>query len=178
MAELTSLSDDQLLALYHNDFSNVSDDDLRAMHASTDPAPDIGRGRESMVSALRGIPIAGAYADKGAAAFNAAASGLGVDTGLSNADNFSDRMAENEKTIGRSTDAFEKANPIGTTIGKIAIGVRLWRLPSRLRLRHLVSQAAFLHAWPQAVLATLYWAVRMQVCEAMTLVLALYSVAC
>jgi hypothetical protein len=85
------------------------------------PAPDIGDGRASMVAALRGVPVLGAYADKGAAALNAAAQPL-TDTGLSNAGSFFDRMNEDEKTIKAGTDAFEKTHPIGTTVGKLAIG--------------------------------------------------------
>jgi hypothetical protein len=77
--------------------------------------------RASGVAALRGIPIVGAYADKLAAAINAGAQPF-TETGLSHADNFSDRMAENEKTIKDTTDAFEKANPIGTTVGKMVLG--------------------------------------------------------
>ena len=85
------------------------------------PAPDIGDGRASGVAAFRGIPVLGAYADKGAAALNAAAQPF-TETGLSNAPSFSERMAENEKTIGAGTNEFERTHPIGTTVGKMAIG--------------------------------------------------------
>lgn len=90
-------------------------------HPDPPPAPDIGEDRKSTVSALRGIPIVGAYVDKGTAALNAAAQPF-TETGLSNADNFSDRMAENEKTIKAATDAYEASHPIGTTAGKVALG--------------------------------------------------------
>ena len=89
--------------------------------ASTLSAPDIGDGRASGVAAFRGIPVLGAYADKATAALNAVAQPL-TETGLSKAPSFFDRMAENEKTIGAATDAFEKSHPVGTTVGKIAIG--------------------------------------------------------
>lgn len=85
------------------------------------PAPDIGENRESAIAALRGIPIVGAYADKGAAALNAALQPV-MDGGLSKAGTFGDRMAENEKTIKSATDAYEASHPIGTTAGKMAMG--------------------------------------------------------
>lgn len=84
-------------------------------------APDLGDNRASMLSALRGIPIAGAYADKGAAMLNAAAQPL-LETGLSHAPTYDERVAENETRLKAGTDKFEHANPIGTTIGKMAIG--------------------------------------------------------
>lgn len=84
-------------------------------------APDIGENRESTVAALRGIPIAGAYVDKGVAALNAAAQPL-LETGLSHADTFGERMAENEKKVKAATNAYEASHPIGTTVGKVALG--------------------------------------------------------
>lgn len=90
-------------------------------HPAAPLAPDIGENRESAIAALRGIPIAGAYVDKAAAALNAVAQPY-TETGLSKADNFSDRMDENEKTIKAATDAYETSHPIGTTVGKVALG--------------------------------------------------------
>jgi hypothetical protein len=84
-------------------------------------APDIGENRQSTIAALRGIPIAGAYVDKGAAALNAAAQPY-LETGLSHAGTFAEREAENEKLIKEATDAYEASHPIGTTAGKIAMG--------------------------------------------------------
>ena len=85
------------------------------------PAPDIGENRMSTIAALRGIPIAGAYVDKGVAALNAAAQPV-TETGLSHAPTFGQRMAENEAKIKASTDAYEASHPIGTTVGKMALG--------------------------------------------------------
>jgi hypothetical protein len=110
--------DDSFLAL-SPDQQQTTVDHIAASLAP--PAPDIGDGRASTVAALRGIPIAGAYVDKGAAALNAAAQPF-TETGLSNAPSFSERMAENEKTIGAGTNEFERTHPIGTTVGKMAIG--------------------------------------------------------
>lgn len=84
-------------------------------------AAPIGDGRASMVAALRGVPVLGAYADKGAAMLNAAAQPL-TETGLSHAGSYSEREAENEGLIKGATDKFEKDNPIGTGVGKFAVG--------------------------------------------------------
>jgi hypothetical protein len=85
-----------------------------------DVAP-IGDNRASTIAALRGIPLAGAYVDKGTALLNAAAQPW-LETGLSHAGTFAERAAENEKTIKAATDKFEKDHPIGTGVGKFAIG--------------------------------------------------------
>ena len=110
--------DDSFLALSRED-QQTTVEHIAASLAP--PAPDIGDGRASGVAAFRGIPVLGAYADKGAAALNAAAQPF-TETGLSNAPSFSERMAENEKAIGAGTNEFERTHPIGTTVGKIAIG--------------------------------------------------------
>lgn len=87
-----------------------------------DSAPaDIGTDRAATVAALRGIPIAGAYADKGAAYLNAAAQPL-METGLSHAGTFSERAAENEKTIKAATDQREKDHPIESAVEKLVMG--------------------------------------------------------
>src|SRR4051812_12111380 len=54
------------------------------------PTPDIGEYRESLVAALRGIPIGGAYADKATAMLNAAAQPF-LETGLSHAPTYAER---------------------------------------------------------------------------------------
>jgi hypothetical protein len=69
----------------------------------------------------RGIPIAGAYADKVTAALNAAAQPL-TETGPSHAPTFSERMGR-ERTENQSrTDAYEVSRPVGTAIAKFALG--------------------------------------------------------
>lgn len=85
------------------------------------PAPDIGENRQSAIAALRGIPIVGAYVDKGTAMLNAAAQPI-TETGLSHAGTYGERVAENEKLIKEATDAYEASHPIGTTVGKVALG--------------------------------------------------------
>jgi hypothetical protein len=70
MSDLSNLSNDQLTALYHGDFSKLSDDDLKALHAATTPNPvsvnNVGR------SFATGVPIVGGLLDKADAATNAA----------------------------------------------------------------------------------------------------------
>jgi hypothetical protein len=89
--------------------------------APSDAPSDIGDNRASALAALRGIPILGAYADKGVAALNAAAQPF-TETGLSDAPTFSERMAADEAHLKSSTDAYEASHPIGTDIGKAALG--------------------------------------------------------
>jgi hypothetical protein len=110
--------DDSFLKLSPEEQQHTVDEIASSL---TPAAPDIGENRESAVAALRGIPIAGAYVDKATAALNALAQPL-TETGLSNAGTFGERMAENERTIRAATDAYEKSHPIGTTVGKIALG--------------------------------------------------------
>jgi hypothetical protein len=81
----------------------------------------IGDNRASTIAALRGIPLAGAYVDKGTALLNAAAQPW-LETGLSHAGTFAERTAENEKTIKAAIDQYGKEHPIGTGIGKLAVG--------------------------------------------------------
>ena len=66
--------------------------------------PDIGENRMSAIAALRGLPVAGAFVDKGAAALNAAAQPV-TETGLSHAPSFGQRMTENEAKIKAATVA-------------------------------------------------------------------------
>jgi hypothetical protein len=82
----------------------------------------IGHIQASTIAALRGIPLAGAYVDKGAAMLNAAAQPW-LETGLSHAGTFAQRMAENEPTIKAATDQYEKDHPIETGISKTAVGI-------------------------------------------------------
>jgi hypothetical protein len=89
--------------------------------SSEDAVAPIGDNRASTIAALRGIPLAGAYVDKGTALLNAAAQPW-LETGLSHAGTFAERTAENQKTIKAATDQFEKEHPIGTRVGKFAIG--------------------------------------------------------
>lgn len=84
-------------------------------------ASPIGDDRAATVAALRGIPLAGAYVDKGAAMLNAVAQPF-TETGLSHADNYADRAAENEKTIKAAADKYENDHSIETGIGKTVVG--------------------------------------------------------
>lgn len=92
-----------------------------AAPAEAAPAP-IGDNRAGMVANLRGIPIAGAYADKATAYLNAVPGLAAPDSGMSTAPNFLDRAAENEKKITPAVDAYEKAHPVETGVGKFAAG--------------------------------------------------------
>jgi hypothetical protein len=74
------------------------------------------------LSSLRGIPLGGAFVDKGAALLSAAMQPW-HDTGLSHAGTIWQREAENEKTIKTETDQFEKDHPIETGIGKAVAGI-------------------------------------------------------
>jgi hypothetical protein len=90
--------------------------------AKADEGPnEIGDNRASVVAGLRGAPVIGAYADKGAAMLNAALQPL-TETGLSHAGTYAERLAENEPKIKQATDAYEKVHPIETTAGKFAVG--------------------------------------------------------
>lgn len=83
--------------------------------------PEDTSSRPAGVSFLRGIPIAGAYADKAAAALNAAAQPL-IETGLSNAPSFSQRYAENLPRITAQADKFGKEHPIESTVDELLGG--------------------------------------------------------
>lgn len=89
-------------------------------HLGTDANP-IGDDRAATVAGLRGIPLVGAYVDKGAAMLNAAAQPF-TETGLSHADTYADRVAENEKTVKTATDRYEADHPIETGVGKTFVG--------------------------------------------------------
>lgn len=81
----------------------------------------IGQGRAEGVNVLRGIPIAGAYADKAAAALNAAAEPV-MSTGLSKAPSFGERMSENERLIREGADAYAREKPIAAMAEQFAGG--------------------------------------------------------
>lgn len=82
---------------------------------------DIGQGRAEGTNFLRGVPIAGAYADKAAAALNAAAQPV-METGLSNAPSFGERYSENERRIKEGTDAYNREKPIASMAQQFAGG--------------------------------------------------------
>lgn len=82
---------------------------------------DIGQGRAEGVQMLRGVPIAGAYADKAAAALNAAAQPI-METGLSKAPTFGERMTENERRIKAGADQYQQENPIKAGVEQFAGG--------------------------------------------------------
>jgi hypothetical protein len=85
-------------------------------------AEDIGQGRAEGVQFLRGVPIAGAYADKAAAALNAAAAPLISTPGMSNAPTFGERMSENEKRIKAGADKYAAEHPVAAGIEQFAGG--------------------------------------------------------
>jgi len=92
-----------------------------AVAARATAIKDIGQGRAEGVQMLRGVPIAGAYADKATAALNAAAEPL-FDTGLSKAKTFGERMAENERRVKSGANAYQEENPIKAGIEQLAGG--------------------------------------------------------
>jgi hypothetical protein len=77
--------------------------------------------RPAGVSFLRGIPVAGAYADRAAAALNAAAQPV-LETGLSNKPSFGERYEENKQRIKEQTDQFGEQHPIEATVDQLAGG--------------------------------------------------------
>lgn len=93
--------------------------DPAAEHAAS--IKDVGQGRAEGVQMLRGVPIAGAYADKAAAALNAAAQPI-METGLSKAPTFAARMAENQQRIKAGADAYEAENPIKAGVEQMTGG--------------------------------------------------------
>jgi hypothetical protein len=115
--------DDSFLKLSPEEQDSTVAEIARSIGPPSGPAaaPDIGDNRASLVAGLRGIPIAGAVADYGTAALNAAAQPL-LETGMSHAPTFSERLAENRPKVTAGTNAYETSHPIGTTIGKMAIG--------------------------------------------------------
>jgi len=80
-------------------------------------AAPIGDDRAMGIAALRGIPFAGAYVDRGTAVLNAAAQPF-LETGLSHAGTFAARTTENERTIKGATDQYESDHPIKTSAGR------------------------------------------------------------
>jgi hypothetical protein len=79
-----------------------------AFAPADEPAPEIGNGRAVGVSFLRGVPIAGAYADQVTAALNAAASPF-IDTpGMSKKAAFQERYEENKKRIKSGVDKWSE----------------------------------------------------------------------
>lgn len=83
---------------------------------------DIGQGRAEGVQMLRGIPVLGAYADKAAAALNAAAQPFTSTPGMSDAPTFSERMAENERRIKIGADKYAEEHPIAAGIQQFVGG--------------------------------------------------------
>lgn len=84
--------------------------------------PPTADSRAPAVSALRGIPILGAYTDKATAALNAAAQPLFGAPGLSQAGSYGERYTENLPKITGAANQFEKEHPIGSTLGQIGAG--------------------------------------------------------
>lgn len=87
-----------------------------------DKPNDIGDNRAVGVNFLRGIPVAGAYADKAAAALNAAAQPLMSTPGMSDAPTFSERMTENQRRIKAGTDKWADEHPVEAGVGQFAGG--------------------------------------------------------
>lgn len=90
-------------------------------HAAATP---IGDDRAATVVNLRGIPIAGAYVDKGTAYLNALAAKIGIDPGegMAKTGTISEMAAANEPVIKAAADQREKEHPIESTIGKVFAG--------------------------------------------------------
>lgn len=84
----------------------------------------IGDDRAATVAALRGIPIAGAYADKGTAYLNALAQKIGIDPGegMAHSGTISEMAAANEPVIKAAVDQREKEHPIESGVGRFATG--------------------------------------------------------
>ncbi|TCU73945.1 hypothetical protein EDE08_10427 [Bradyrhizobium sp. R2.2-H] len=83
---------------------------------------DIGQGRAEGVQLLRGVPVLGAYADKAAAALNAAAQPFTSTPGMSGAPTFGERMAENERRIKIGADKYAEEHPVAAGIQQFAGG--------------------------------------------------------
>lgn len=117
--------DDSFLKLSPEDQNSTVEDIARSLgtgpSAGPAAAPDIGNNRASLVAAGRGLPVGGAWMDEATAALNAAAQPI-TETGMSHAPTYSQRKAENLARITPAVNQYEKENPIGTTIGKVAIG--------------------------------------------------------
>lgn len=94
---------------------------------------DIGQGRAEGVQLLRGIPVLGAYADKAAAALNAAATPFTSTPGMSSAPTFKKRMAENERRIKIGADRYAEEHPVAAGIEQFAGGAACGS-PSQRRL--------------------------------------------
>lgn len=90
--------------------------------ADEKPKKKIGDNRAAAVNFLRGVPIAGAYADNAAAALNAAAQPV-TETGLSSAPNYLQRYNENLQSLKKGTDEFAEQNPLESIIGQGTAGV-------------------------------------------------------
>jgi hypothetical protein len=83
--------------------------------------PNDKSSRPAGVSFLRGVPVAGAYADRAAAALNAAAQPV-LETGLSNKPSYSERYEENKGRIRNQTDQFQEQHPIEATVDELLGG--------------------------------------------------------
>ena len=91
-------------------------------HLPTGRNADIGENRAGMVSALRGVPVLGAYADKAAAALNAGLQPVIGSPGLSQASTFGQRYQENLPQITAGGNQYEQQHPIASTVGQVAMG--------------------------------------------------------
>lgn len=81
----------------------------------------IGQGRAEGLQILRGVPIAGAFADKAAAMLNAAAQPV-TETGLSNKPDFYDRYVENKQLLKEGGDAYAREKPVAAMAQQFAGG--------------------------------------------------------
>jgi len=82
-----------------------------AFAAPSEPAPDIGENRAAGVNFLRGVPVAGAYADRATAALNAAAAPY-IDTpGMSKKATYRERYEENLKRVKQGVDKWSVEHP-------------------------------------------------------------------
>lgn len=125
--DLSSLSDQELAAQLglppsdkKNPMEGVPDNVLlRALGLPVEPNDK--SSRPAGVSFLRGIPLAGAYADQAAAALNAAAQPV-METGLSNKPSFGERYDENKQRITQQADQFGEQHPIEAGVDELMGG--------------------------------------------------------
>lgn len=102
----------------------LTNEELVARYSQKEEKPKkkIGDNRAAAVNFLRGIPVAGAYADNAAAALNAAAQPV-TETGLSSAPNYLQRYNENLQSLKQGTDEYTEKNPLESIIGQGTAGV-------------------------------------------------------
>ncbi len=113
---MTEMSDAEVFGTGSSKKGEMSDADVFG-----NASADIGENRAGVTSALRGIPVLGAYTDKGVAALNAALQPV-ISGGLSEAPTFSERYNENLPRISAGANQYELEHPIASTVGQLGAG--------------------------------------------------------